>query len=124
MVLSGAPTPKSLSGMVPKHPPHGFHVWFSRHVRGEKEAGRPGQPPFPTFFHPLVTPANLEAYAKAWGLQQIYKKEYESPRYQEMRARKPLFAALLDAVAAVLNLLLPVTADVRHGDYHVILRKR
>jgi SAM-dependent methyltransferase len=124
LLLIGAPNPKSLSGIVTKHTPHWFHVWFYRHVRGEKEAGRPGQPPFPTFFHPLVTPANLEAYAKACGLQQIYKKEYESPRYQEMRARKPLFAALLDAVAAVLNLLLPGKADVRHGDYHVILRKR
>ena len=44
--------------------------------------------------------------------------------YPEMRLRKPLFAALLDAAAAVMNLLLPGKADVRHGDYHVILRKR
>ena len=33
----------------------------------------------------------------------IYRKEYESPRFPEMRLRKPLFAALLDAVAAVMN---------------------
>jgi SAM-dependent methyltransferase len=124
LLLIGAPNPKSLSGIVTKHTPHWFHVWFYRHVRGEKEAGQPGQPPFPTFFHPLVTPSNLEAFARARGFQLIYKKKYESPRYQEMRARTPLFAALLDAVAAVLNLFLPGKADVRHGDYHVILRKR
>ena len=28
------------------------------------------------------------------------------------------------AAAAVLNVLLPGKGDVRHGDYHVILRKR
>jgi hypothetical protein len=41
-----------------------------------------------------------------------------------MRARKPVLAALLDTFAAAMNLLLPGKADVRHGDYHVILRKR
>jgi len=47
-----------------------------------------------------------------------------SPRYPEMRARKPFSAALIDAAATVLNALLPGKGDVRHGDYQVILRKR
>jgi hypothetical protein len=41
-----------------------------------------------------------------------------------MRARKPIFAALLDGVARVINFVLPGNIDVRRGDYHVILRKR
>ena len=89
-----------------------------------ENAGQPGQAPFPTFFHPLVTLSNLEAFAKAHGLETIYRKEYESPRFPEMRLRKPRFAALLDAAATVMNFLLPGKTDVRHGDYHVILRKR
>jgi SAM-dependent methyltransferase len=124
LILIGAPNPKSLSGVVTKFSPHWFHVWFYRYVRGDKKAGQPGQAPFPTFFHSLVTPSNLEAFAKTHGLQVIYRKEYESPRYPEVRARKPMFAAMLDAVAAVMNFLLPGKTDVRHGDYHVILRKR
>ena len=35
-----------------------------------------------------------------------------------------LFAALVDAAAKVMNFFLPGKTDVRHGDYHVILRKR
>ena len=54
----------------------------------------------------------------------IYRKQYESPRYPEMRLRKPLFAALVDAAAKVMNFCLPGKTDVRRGDYHVILRKR
>jgi SAM-dependent methyltransferase len=123
LILIGAPNPKSLSGVVTKYSPHWFHVWFYRHVRGDKKAGQPGQAPFPTFFHPLVTLSRLEAFAEAHGLQMIYRKEYESPRYPEMRARKPAFAALIDAAASVMNFLLPGKFDVRHGDYHVILRK-
>ena len=123
LILIGAPNPKSLSGIVTKYSPHWFHVWFYRYVRGDKKAGQPGQAPFPTFFHPLVTLSRLEAFAATHGLQLIYRREYESPRFPEMRLRKPVFAALLDAVAVVLNRLLPGKTDVRHGDYHVILRK-
>jgi SAM-dependent methyltransferase len=124
LMFIGAPNPNSLSGVVTKYSPHWFHVWFYRHVRGEKQAGQPGEPPFPTFFHPLVTLSNLEAFANAHGLEVIYLKEFEGPRFPEMRARKPALAALLDAAATVMNFLIPGKRDVRHGDYHVILRKR
>jgi SAM-dependent methyltransferase len=124
LILIGAPNPKSLSGVVTKYSPHWFHVWFYRHVRGDKNAGLPGQAPFPTFFHPLVSLPKLEAFAKAHRLQVIYKREYESPRFPEMRARKPVLASLLDAFAIVANLFLSGKADVRRGDYHMILRKR
>lgn len=124
MILIGAPNPRSLSGVVTKYSPHWFHVWFYRNVRGIKTAGLPGEAPFPTFFHPLVTLSKLEAFAAAQGLETIYRREVESPRYPEMRQRKPLFAALIDAGAAVMNAVLPGGTDVRRGDYHVILRKR
>jgi SAM-dependent methyltransferase len=124
LILIGAPNPKSLSGVVTRYSPHWFHVWFYRHVRGQKTAGQPGQAPFPTYFHPLVTLSNLEDFARTRGLQMIYLKQYESPRYPEMRTRTPVLAALVDIVARVMNFLLPGNVDVRRGDYHVILRKR
>ena len=124
MILIGAPNPRSLSGVVTKYSPHWFHVWFYRHIRGIKNAGQPGCAPFPTHFHPLVSLDRLEAFAQKHGLQTIYRKRYESPRYPEMRRRKPAFAALIDTAARVMNFFLPGRTDVRHGDYHVILRKR
>jgi SAM-dependent methyltransferase len=124
LILIGAPNPKSLSGIATKYTPHWFHVWFYRYVRRDPNAGLPGEAPFPTFFHPLVTLPNLEAFAESRGLQVIYRKAYESPRFPEMRKHWPALAGLLDAAAVVMNFLLPGKADVRHGDYHVILRKR
>jgi SAM-dependent methyltransferase len=123
LIVIGAPNPKSLSGVVTKYSPHWFHVWFYRHVRGERNAGRPGHPPFPTLFHPLVTPSRLEDFADAYGLDVIYRRDYESPRYPEIRIKKPRLGALLDAAAGVLNRLVGNKADVRHGDYHMILRR-
>ncbi|MBV9563432.1 MAG: methyltransferase domain-containing protein [Bradyrhizobium sp.] len=124
MILIGAPNPRSLSGVVTKYSPHWFHIWFYRHVRGRMDAGLPGHPPFPTVFHPLVTLSNLARFATAHGLDTIYRRAYESPRFPEMRLRKPWLAAVVDACAAILNLAWRGAADVRHGDYHVILRRR
>ena len=70
-----------------------------------------------------MTPSLLEAFARKNGLQVIYRKEYESPRYPEMREYKPLFAALINTLSMALNLFLPRKVDVRRGDYHIILRK-
>src|SRR5262249_21366125 len=124
LLLIGAPNPRSLSGVVTKYTPHWFHVWYYRQVKGDKRAGLPGQPPFPVFYHPLVTPSKMEAFAAVRGLEAIYRRAYESPRFPEMRARTPLLAAGLDMLSSALNLILPKQVDVRHGDYHVILRKR
>jgi SAM-dependent methyltransferase len=122
LILIGAPNPRSLSGVVTKYSPHWFHVWFYRHIRGDRNAGKPGHAPFPTVFHPLVTLSRLESFAEAHGLEVVYRRTFESPRYPEMRIKKPAFARLVDAAAAVLNAVLPGTTDVRHGDYHIILR--
>jgi SAM-dependent methyltransferase len=123
LIVIGAPNPRSLSGVVTKYSPHWFHVWFYRHVRGEANAGRPGHPPFPTLFHPLVTPSRLEDFADACGLDVVYHRDYESPRYPEIRIKKPWLGALLDAAAGLLNRVLGGKTDVRHGDYHMILRR-
>ena len=71
----------------------------------------------------MVTLANLEAFAKTRGFEVIYRKEYESPRFPEMRARKPRLAGPLDTAAIVMNFLIPGKLDVRRGDYHVVLKK-
>ena len=123
LILIGAPNPASLSGVVTKYSPHWFHVWFYKYVRGIKTAGQPGQAPFPTCFHPLVSLDKLGMFANEHGLEIIYRKIYESPRYQEMRDRKPWLATVVDAMAVTINAFIPGNTDIRHGDYHVVLRE-
>ncbi len=123
LILIGAPNPRSLSGVVTKFTPHWFHVAFYRYVLGDEKAGLPGQAPFPTHFHPLVTLPHLLDFAREHGLEPQYVHRYESPRFPEMRARWPWLSTAIDGVASVLNTLLMHRVDVRHGDYHIILRK-
>jgi SAM-dependent methyltransferase len=124
LILIGAPNPRSLSGVVTQYSPYSFHVWYYRHIRGIRNAGQPGEPPFPTLFHPLVTLSRLEAFAASRGLETIYRREVESPRYPEMREHKPILAALVDAFAMLVNAMLPRGTDIRRGEYHIVLRKR
>jgi SAM-dependent methyltransferase len=123
LVFIGAPNPKSLSGVVTQFTPHWFHVWFYRHVLGDPNAGMPGCPPFPTVFHPLVRPPRLGAFMSKLGFDVLYERIYESPRYPDIRRRVPTFARAVDLAATVMNLVLFNSADVRHGDYHIVLRK-
>lgn len=123
IVLIGAPNPASLSGVVTRFSPHWFHVWYYRAIMGIHDAGTPGEPPFPVYYHPLVSFDRLKAFARGQGLEVLFERTYESPRYPELRARKPLLGAIVDAAAMVLNALALNTIDVRRGDYHLILRK-
>lgn len=123
LLLIGAPNPRSLSGVVTKYTPHWFHVWYYRRVLGRKNAGQPGEPPFPTYFHPLVTLPRLRNYLQRHGFDVVYEKAYESPRYPEMRVSAPLLSRVVDFGTAALNLMLFRRVNLRHGDYHLLARK-
>jgi SAM-dependent methyltransferase len=123
MALIGAPNPRSLSGFVTKFTPHWFHVWYYRHVRGEAKAGLPGEPPFPVHYHPLVAVPRLKAFMATLGFSVAYERVYESPRFAELRRQKPGLARVMDAATDLMNAALLNRANVRHGDYHLVLRR-
>lgn len=124
VVVIGAPNPASLSGVVTRCTPHWFHVWYYRHIVGKRRAGLPGEPPYPVYFHHLVWPERLKAFARRAGLEVVFERKYESPRFAEMRARRPALGAAVDVAAKLLNAIALNRIDVRHGDYHLVLRKR
>ena len=124
LILIGAPHPLSLPGLVTRFSPHWFHVWYYRYVRGEKRAGQPGMGPFPVHYHPLVLPRRLKAFMAARGCDTVYECAYESPHFPVMRARNRALGLFADGVTDLMNVLLAGRADVRVGDYHIVLRKR
>lgn len=122
LLVIAAPNPESLSGMVTRLTPHWFHVWFYRHILGDKNAGQPGAHPFPTVFHRVVSPNALREFCEKRGLEVIYFKQYEGVTYSRLRER-PLIGRLLAAATGVMNALMLGRRDLRQGDYHVIFQK-
>jgi 2-polyprenyl-3-methyl-5-hydroxy-6-metoxy-1,4-benzoquinol methylase len=116
-----APNPRSFSGLATRYTPHWFHVWFYRNVLGHKNAGLPGNAPFPIVYHPLVSPQALIRFCKASGYTVAYFQEFESSHLGALRQRRPVVAKILNAFIRALEIV--SRQNLRRGDFHIVLEK-
>lgn len=123
LLFIGAPNPESLFGLVTKYSPHWFHVWFYRAILRYKNAGKPGQLPFRTFYHPIVSPSALEKFCKEVGFEPIYFNLYIGSNYTTLRKTRPVVGWLVSAGLGVMNALTLGRLKLAHGDYHAVFRK-
>jgi SAM-dependent methyltransferase len=123
LLLIGAPNPQSLFGMITKYSPHWFHVWFYRVILGRKNAGQPGQPPFRTIYHPIVSPMALLRFCDEMRLRPIYFNLYIGDNYTKVRNKRPVLGRLLTAAIGLMNLVTLKKLDLAYGDYHAVLQK-
>jgi SAM-dependent methyltransferase len=123
LLFIGAPNPESLFGMVTKYSPHWFHVWFYRVILRRKNAGKPGQVPFRTVYHPIVSPKKLLKFCEHIGFEGIYLDIYVSGNYTKVREARPIVGSSLNVVIALLNSLTFGKLGLEYGDYHAVLRK-
>jgi len=121
VLFIAAPNPHSLSGFVTRCSPHWFHVLFYRIVHRSKISGLPGSPPFPTVYHPLVSPKALIEFCKRAGFKMLYFRDFESFHIDTLRRRRPLIAKLVNAFARALEIV--SMSDFRRGDFHLVLEK-
>jgi ubiquinone/menaquinone biosynthesis C-methylase UbiE len=77
MIVVGAPVVNSIKGMVTKYTPHWFHVLVYRRILGNKNAGKPGHVPFPTFLKYSMSPRSLQRFAREHQLTVEYFDLYE-----------------------------------------------
>lgn len=123
LLFIGAPNPSSFSGWVVKITPHWFHVWYYRFVFGYKAAGQPGNMPFRTVYHSLVTPRRLINHCRNLGFRTVYFQEYQGDLIRRLSEQRPFLGTLLGTVVTTLNALTLWRRDLRNGDFHLILEK-
>jgi SAM-dependent methyltransferase len=123
LLCIGAPNPGSLSGIVTKHTPHWFHVWFYRVILRKRNAGMPGQAPFRTIYHPIVSPRALLAFCSTLGLEATYFNLYIGYMYTSSMETRPLIGWLLAAAIRFMNALTFNRFKLEYGDYHMVLQK-
>jgi SAM-dependent methyltransferase len=123
LLFIGAPNPHSLFGMLTKYSPHWFHVWYYRVILKRQNAGMPGQVPFRTIYHPLVSPKALLAFCEQIGLEPIYFNTYVGSNYTYVRDGRPFIGLLLKALVSTMNALTLGRQKFEYGDYHVVLAK-
>jgi SAM-dependent methyltransferase len=123
LLFIGAPNPESFFGFVTKYSPHWFHVWFYRVILRRKNAGMPGQVPFRTVYHPIVSPKALLEFCAQVGLEPIYFNLYIGSNYTSVRETRPIIGWLLNFALGVMNALTLGRLHLAHSDYHVVLQK-
>jgi 2-polyprenyl-3-methyl-5-hydroxy-6-metoxy-1,4-benzoquinol methylase len=123
LVFIGAPNPDSFSGWMTKMTPHWFHVLFYRHVLGYKHAGQPGTAPFPTIFHPIVSPLELVNFCRDLGFNVLYFREYRGLMYDLLEEQRPVLGKLLNLTLKMANALVLWRKDLQNGNYHIVLEK-
>jgi SAM-dependent methyltransferase len=123
MVLIGAPNPESFFGFVTKYSPHWFHVWFYRAILRYKNAGKPGQLPFRTFYHPIVSPSALVKFSEQVGFETAYFNLYIGSNYTTLKKTRPFAGWLVSVGLGVMNALTLGRFKLAHGDYHAVFRK-
>jgi len=123
LLFIGAPNPESLFGMITKYSPHWFHVWFYRVILRRKNAGKPGHVPFPTVYHPIVSPKKLLKFSAQIGFELVYLNIYIGDNFTKVKDTRPLLGWLLNVAISSLNGLTFNKLNLAHGDYHVVLQK-
>lgn len=123
LVFIGAPNPDSFSGWMTRITPHWFHVLFYRHILGYKNAGKIGHAPFPTVFHPVVSPMALLKYCRDLGFNVLYFCEYRGLMYDLLEEQRPFLGKLLKLTLRTANSLVLWRRDLQNGNYHLVLEK-
>jgi SAM-dependent methyltransferase len=123
LLLIGAPNPESFFGIVTKYSPHWFHVWFYRVILREKNAGKPGQMPFRTIYHPIVSPNALLEFCTLIGFEPIYFNLYIGSNYTSVGKTRPIIGWLINIAISFTNAITFGRLNLALGDYHAVLQK-
>ena len=103
IVVITAPNPLSTKGVVTKLTPYSFHLWFYRTIRGWKEAGRNGNPPFPTYLKLSASPRAIRKFASSYSMSVVYERIFG---YGDSRDVVGYKKGYVTAVVKLLNALL------------------
>jgi SAM-dependent methyltransferase len=79
MMIITIPDPESAYGFVARHTPHWFHVWFYRYIGGNRNAGKPGYPPYPTFYDEVVSRRGMRRFAQSNELEIVEECGFYRP---------------------------------------------
>jgi SAM-dependent methyltransferase len=123
-IVLAFPNHASLKGLVTRLSSHKLHVWLLRHFWGQKNAGRPGYAPFPTYMAREIAPRMLEKFLQSQSVEVMFTRLYEGNRVATLRQKAPLLHALYQGFLKLLNALALNSHDFGQSDVLLVLRPR
>lgn len=82
LIVMWLPNRNSVYAWMARHTPHRFHIWVYRYVFGNRNAGKPGFGPYPTYHDPVLAPNSLVAFCRErnLSLQELFAVDVFSGR--------------------------------------------
>jgi len=117
IIIIRVPDPDSVKGLTTKLTPHWFHIWYYRVVLSYPDAGKPGKPPYPTIYEPIVSRSGLREFCEKNGL--IVQNEYASGG---VKKRDRNIDRIINAFTKLVSLVTFGRLSDRHTDLLVVLR--
>ena len=77
------PNRDSVRGFLTRITPFWFHIFYTRHLQGYRDAGKPGQAPYPTFYDKVVSRKGIYEFCSSHDL--IIKAEYSGGQGRKNR---------------------------------------
>lgn len=124
LIILSAPNPLSSKGILTKFTPYSFHLWFYRNIRGWKEAGTEGHPPFHTYMSWTMTPAAIRKFAAESGFSVLHESVSGRGDSVDVIGRK---SASIDVVMKLINFFFRVVSlgslQPERSQYFYVLQK-
>jgi len=82
LIVMWLPNRNSVYGWTARHTPYWVHVWVYRYFFGNRNAGKPGFSPYPTYHDPVLAPNSLRAFCREhnFSLQELFAVDVFSGR--------------------------------------------
>lgn len=123
LLLIEAPNPCSLKGLITKFTPHWFHVLAHRLLLGNKNAGKPGYPPFLTYLRFMLRPKRLVRWSVDHGLQPEFVAMATGGHIRALQRHRPLLGYAYAGLSLLLKGLSFGAYDGSMTELYAVLRK-
>lgn len=94
------PDRNTVFGFVSRLTPFWFHVIFKKYVQENKNAGKPGFAPYPTYYNKIVSQDGIRGFCKSHGF--IINEEYGSCDYL---LKNNIKIKLIKIIAIIINFI-------------------
>ena len=74
LLILRIPDRYTVYGFIARFTPFWFHVFYKKYIRSNKNAGKPGFGPYPTYYKPVISRAGIKKFCERNNL--MVKEEY------------------------------------------------
>lgn len=97
------PERRSVVGWLTRALPFRAHVAFYRYLAEDKDAGKPGHPPYPVVHEPIISLAGIRAFSRAHGLTILHEAGMDFGYHYQHLALSRFQRAKIAAVRGVIR---------------------